>query len=73
MMQNSGQVYEKVYKLINPEGNKLLDVGAGTGDFIRNLPIGYKPHACGYEKIKDLKFKHVDLNKDKLPYNKKHI
>ena len=68
MMQNSGDVYEKVRELISLEGTTLLDVGAGTGDFVKTLSSWIKVDVCGYEKIDNLKFKHVDLNKDNLPY-----
>ena len=67
--QNSGNVFEKVYTILENYGNglKILDVGASE-EFL--MEINMKRYGCGYEKIKnkDIKFKKVDLNKQKLPY-----
>ena len=71
MIQNSGNVYEKVFGLIENKGITLLDCGAGDGSFCKDaIKKGYKPSACGYEDlhIKNIPFKKVDLNKEVIPY-----
>lgn len=71
MIQNSGNVYEKVFELIDKKGVTLCDVGAGSGEFAKDAKKkGYKVSTCGYENlnIKGVPFQWVDLNKGNIPY-----
>lgn len=54
--------YEAVYKLINPDGKKLLDFGCGKGDFYRFLK----------EKGVNLTYTGIDINPSLIKLAKKN-
>jgi len=54
--------YEAVYKLINPDGKKLLDFGCGKGDFYRFLK----------EKVCKVNYTGIDINPSLIELAKKN-